>query len=292
MNNLENKVYKYIRYPGFKQKAVTLSYDDGVRQDKRLISIMLQYGLKGTFNINGGKFDATYDGVTTKGRMTKQEAIELYASSGMEVSLHGYRHLSLAEVASELAVDEIVSDRKELENTFGRVINGMAYANGSYNDEIVEILQKLGIVYARTTLSTEGFDLPTDWLRLAPTCRHNNPRLMELAKEFVEEKEHWYYWGKKLRLFYLWGHSFEFDNDNNWDVIESFAEYIGNRDDIWYATNGEIFEYLQAVEQLLFSMDGSFVKNPTSVDVYVDFLGTKRVIPAGKTVRMEDGVIV
>ena len=33
-------MYKYIRFPGFKFKALTLSYDDGVRQDKRLISIM------------------------------------------------------------------------------------------------------------------------------------------------------------------------------------------------------------------------------------------------------------
>lgn len=45
---------KYIRFPNFKLKAVTLSYDDGVRQDKRLIAIMKKYGLKGTFNLNGG----------------------------------------------------------------------------------------------------------------------------------------------------------------------------------------------------------------------------------------------
>ena len=29
----------YIRFPGFRSKAVTLSYDDGVRQDKRLIGV-------------------------------------------------------------------------------------------------------------------------------------------------------------------------------------------------------------------------------------------------------------
>ena len=26
------------------------------------------------------------------------------------------------------------------------------------------------------------------------------------------------------RLLYIWGHSYEFDNDNNWNVIEEFAE--------------------------------------------------------------------
>ena len=46
----------YVRFPGFKRKAVTLSYDDGTRQDKRLIEIMKRNGLKGTFNLNGGSF--------------------------------------------------------------------------------------------------------------------------------------------------------------------------------------------------------------------------------------------
>lgn len=277
---------EYICFPDFKQKAVTLSYDDGVRQDKRLISIMQKYGLKGTFNLNGALFAENYDGETEKGRMTKEEAVALYIPCNMEAAIHGYRHLSLSGVDSELAMHDVIADRVALENIFGRVIKGMAYANGSYNDEVVDMLKKAGVVYSRTTNSTEKFDIPTDWLRLPATCHHKNPRLMDLAKEFVEQKESAYYWGKKLQLFYLWGHSYEFDTDNNWDVIEKFAEYIGNREDIWYATNGEIFDYLQAAERLEFSVDGTFVKNPTSTDIYIDFIYQQCVIPAGQTVKI------
>jgi len=43
-------------FPNGKIKAVTLSYDDGVEQDIRLIEIMKKYGLKGTFNINSGLY--------------------------------------------------------------------------------------------------------------------------------------------------------------------------------------------------------------------------------------------
>ena len=284
---------KYVRFPGFKFKTLTLSYDDGVRQDKRLISIMQKHGLKATFNINGGLFEDKYEGVE-KGRMTKQEALDLYLSSDMEVAIHGYRHLSLGYVDTELALEDVITDRKTLETMFGRVIKGMAYANGSYNDEVVDLLKKSGMHYARTTISTEKFDLPTDWLRLPATCHHNSPRLMELAKEFAEQKAECYYWHwrNKLQMFYLWGHSFEFDNNDNWEVIEKFAEYIGGRDDIWYATNGEIFEYLQAAERLQFSIDGSFVKNPSSVDIYIDYIHKKRVIPAGKTIRIENGEVI
>ena len=45
---------RWMRFPGFKGKALTLSYDDGVVQDIRLVEIMKKYGIKGTFNLNSG----------------------------------------------------------------------------------------------------------------------------------------------------------------------------------------------------------------------------------------------
>lgn len=275
----------YIRFPQFRRKALTLSYDDGVRQDKRLIAILRQHGLKATFNINSGLFGATYDGVE-KGRMTVQEALDLYRPAGMEVAIHGCRHLSLTRVAPALALDEIVSDRKALEAMFGEVITGMAYANGAFDDATVSLLQSCGVDYARTTQATERFDIPEDWLRLPATCHHNHPRLMELAHQFVEEADNSYFWRNGLRLFYLWGHSYEFDDHDNWNVIEEFSAYIGGHDTIWYATNGEIFRYLQACKRLQFSMDGSFVANPSALDVYLDFLGKQVLVPAGQTVSL------
>ena len=50
-----NRTYFYLRFPGGKPKCITLSYDDGVEQDIRLIALMEQYGFKGTFNLNYGK---------------------------------------------------------------------------------------------------------------------------------------------------------------------------------------------------------------------------------------------
>ncbi|MBO5879875.1 MAG: polysaccharide deacetylase family protein [Clostridia bacterium] len=275
----------YVRFPNFKRKAVTLSYDDGVRQDKRLIEIMKKHGLKGTFNINGAMFSETCDN-EDKGRLTKEEAISLYCGSDMEVAVHGYRHISLAKVDAPMATNDVLLDRIELEKTFGKIINGMAYANGSYNDEVVDIVAKCGIAYARTVTSTERFDIPSDWLRLPATCHHNNPRLMELARAFVESENAAYYWRNSPQMFYLWGHSYEFDTNDNWHVIEEFAEYIGGRDDIWYATNGEIYSYLQAASRLVFSISCDKVYNPSCTDVYINYLGKERMIPAGQTVTL------
>ena len=275
---------RMLRFPNFLSKALTLSYDDGMAQDKRLIAIMSKYGLKGTFNINGGLFGKEL--TTDKGRMTADEALKLYTESGNEVAVHGYKHLSLAEVDGTMAINDIIEDRKTLEKLFGKVIKGMAYANGSYSDEVVELLKVSGISYSRTVVSTEKFDLPTDWLRLPATCHHANPRLMELAKQFVEGEDSPYFWRRQAKLFYLWGHSYEFDTYQNWEIIEKFAAYIGGRDDIWYATNGEIYEYVQAFDRLQFSADGTSVYNPSVIDVYIDSLDGQFIVPAGKTVKL------
>jgi len=41
------------------------------------------------------------------------------------------------------------------------------------------------------------------------------------------------------QLFYVWGHSYEFDIDNSWDKFEEFLKMVAHRSDIRYATNAE-----------------------------------------------------
>lgn len=89
------------------------------------------------------------------------------------------------------------------------------------------------MLYGRSVATTDTFDLPKDLLNWQATCHHNNPRLMEMADEFMQP-------GDDLRLFYIWGHSYEFDIDRNWRIMEDFCAKMGGLDDVWYATNGEI----------------------------------------------------
>ena len=247
---------------------------------------MKKYGLKGTFNINSGLFsqERRDDG---KGRMTKEEAIELYINSGMEVAIHGYKHLSLAEVESSVAVRDVAKDREELENIFGGVINGMAYANGSYSDAVVQVLKDCGVKYSRTVVFTESFMIPEDWLRLPTTCHHANPKLMELAENFLAESTTTRFWANSPKLFYLWGHSYEFDTYNNWNIIEEFAKFVGNRENVWYATNIEVYNYVTAYDSLQFSIDQTGVYNPSCLDVYLDYYGEKILVPSGKYTKLK-----
>lgn len=256
----------FMRFPGGRLKALTLSYDDGVEQDIRLIEIMKAHGLKGTFNINSESY-APEGTIWPEGhihrRMSRSQAFQVYSQSGMEVAVHTATHPPLDHLPANLCTSEILRDRENLEKEYGVIVRGSAYPYGTYNDSVVASLIQCGIVYARTTKSTEKFNLPADWLRLPATCHHKNPRLMELAKEFVESADE-----RTPKLFYLWGHSYEFDEKNNWNVIEEFAEYIGDREDIWYATNIEIYDYIAAYSQLVFSMDHKKVYNPTATELF------------------------
>ena len=77
--------------------------------------------------------------------------------------------------------------------------------------------------------------------------------------------------------------AYESDNNNNWDVIEKFAEYIGNRGDIWYATNIEIYNYAKAYESLITSYDRKIIYNPSAIDIWVFVDGKTLLVKSGKT---------
>ena len=164
----------------------------------------------------------------------------------------------------------------------------MAYANGSCNDEVAALMKSCGIKYARSVTSTKKFDLPTNWLLLPATCHHTNPDLMNLAREFADMKEEGYWWRHSPKMFYLWGHSYEFNDNNNWEIIEEFASFMGGREDIWYATNGEIYDYVQAYNRLEWSASQDYVFNPTSTDIYLDFYGNKVIAKAGETLDLSE----
>lgn len=272
----------YMRFPEGKAKALTLSYDDGVRQDRKLIEIMNKYGIKGTFNLNSSAFgrQGTGDMGEDRSRLTVEEALEVY--KGHEVAVHSYTHPFMEQVPHDAMAFEIVKDRETLENTFGCIVKGMAYPMGTTSDAVVDVLKACGISYSRTTVQTGRFDIPTDWLRMPSTCHHNNPKLMEYAKDFTENPV-----ARMPRLFYVWGHAYEFDRQKNWDRIETFCEYMGGKDDIWYATNMEIYEYCEAYGRMKTSADGKLVYNPTSTKLWFqDQNGTLYSIAPGETVHI------
>ena len=63
------------------------------------------------------------------------------------------------------------------------------------------------------------------------------------------------------------GHSYDFNDNDNWELIEEFAEKVGNRDDVWYANNMEVYNYVKAYDSLEYSLDGKLIYNPSGINV-------------------------
>ena len=139
----------------------------------------------------------------------------------------------------------------------------MAYPNNSFNADTPSVLDACGIAYCRTTRATRKFDLPENWLLLDPTCHHDDPELFDLADRFFAGTPYGDGW-----MFYVWGHAYEFDDHNNWDRIEDFADKVAGRDDVWYATNIEIYDYVQAYRRLIYSSDGTRCCNPSAQEIF------------------------
>ena len=277
---------RYLCFPGGKRKALTFSYDDGVEQDIRLTEIFRKHNLKATFNLNSGYFsneDGSDPFNLTYRHLSRSEALKVYTPDLFEVACHGVHHELLPYCDTAAACVDVIDDRRNLETLFGRQIHGMAYANGSFNDDVVNILKYAGIYYCRSVISTLKFDLPTDWLRMPATCHHKNPKLMELGDQFLEMKPKY-----QSKIFYVWGHSYEFDVHNNWHIIEDFAKKMSNQGDIWYCTNLELYQAWLDYSRLESSADGMNIFNPNIRTVWIrDKQGTVYEILPGHSVQLK-----
>ncbi len=273
----------YTCFPGGKAKALTMSYDDGKVEDIHLLEIFNKYGIKGTFNLNYGIMCQDQTGQKHP-RISKEKIKELY--QGHEIATHTMTHPTITRCPLVEVAQELLEDRKGLESITGTIVRGHAYPNGSYNEEIKQLFKQLGVAYARVTESDDmlvdenssiqaaiaAFALPEDPMEWRATCHHNHPDLMKKAEFFANFKKKQY-----LKLMYVWGHSYEFAEDDNWEVIENFCKYMGGRDDIWYATNIEIIDYMEAARNLKFAANYESVYNPNAQSVWLQLNGDKCV---------------
>lgn len=225
-----------------KTKAITFSYDDGVTQDIRLIELLDYYGLKATFNLNsellGNENSLVREGVIVNHTKVKpDEVMKVYTNH--EVAVHTLTHPNLTQVPDDEIIRQVELDRLNLEQLTGTPVVGMAYPCGGVNnnEHVADILRKqTKIQYARTITSTYNFEPQTNLYQFQPTVYHimEMDHLFELGQKFIELET------DSPKLFYIWGHSYEFDVRNAWKEFEKFCKVISGKSDIYYGTNRDV----------------------------------------------------
>ena len=225
-----------------KLKAITFSYDDAVTQDIEFVELLNKYNLKGTFNINSELLNTNNMLIRENKRVAhyklhKSDVKGVY--DGHEVAVHTLTHPHLPPLEDAEVIRQVEQDRLNLSDIVGYEVIGMAYPGGGVNndDRVAEIIKNnTGVKYSRTTTCTGNFDLQDNLYRFNPTAYHLHfDKLMELGEKFVNMTP------DKPQIFYVWGHSYEFDFYSDYRVkFEEFLKLISNKDDIFYGTNKEV----------------------------------------------------
>lgn len=283
--------YQFLRFPNGKSKAVTLSYDDGIAQDIRFSELLNKYNMKCTFNLNS-------ESLHKKNGLKKEDVIQYILNKGHEISVHGSNHRAEGTLRPIEGIQDVLNCRLELEDRYDIIIRGMAYpdsgityfTNNTNYETVKNYLKELDIVYARTLGGdNNSFSLPMDWHAWMPTAHHNNAKIFEYIEEFlnIDLDDPKSYGAKRFpRLFYLWGHSYEFDHKDNWNHIENICAKLSRKDDTWYATNMEIYNYVTAYNSLVYSADGMRIYNPSLYDIWLDIDRTIYCIKSGETIKL------
>ena len=227
-----------------KLKAVTFSYDDGVTQDIQLVELLNKYGLKCTFNLNSER-------ISHRGRLVRENKMISYYKlfpedikvvyEGHEVAAHTLNHPKLPEVADDNEViRQVEQDRLNLSELMGYEVVGMAYPGGGINNDertAKIIKENTGIKYARATEVLKDFDIDENLYRFKGTCYHheNWNELFTLGEKFLDFNP------EKPSVFYIFGHSYEFDiYPERWQIFEEFLKMMSNKNDIFYGTNKDV----------------------------------------------------
>ncbi|RRK00994.1 polysaccharide deacetylase [Opitutaceae bacterium TAV4] len=275
-------------FPGGERIAVTTSFDDGQTFDRRIVAAFNQWGLKGTFNVNSGKLQRTgKPAVEQAGRgvrtyLDASELAELFR--GHEVAVHTVTHPWLERLDPLQIAQEVLEDRRALEELVGYPVRGMAYPFGTYNERVIEVLRGLGMVYSRTTQNSDKCFPPAEPLAWPATAHQYN---VDAAGDDVPARfTKWHANPRANGVFYVWGHAYEFDDRDDWAGVERIYKPLSGKPDVWYCTNIELFDYEAARQRLVLSANRNLAHNPSALTVTLNVDGRLVDVPPGQTIRL------
>ena len=297
-------------YPGWTRKAITFTIDDGVLDmDRKFMDILGPAGIRGTFNLCSHKL----------GNMTPEQYREFY--KGYEIANHCKYHPYLFMEGTDYKIStdtfdaktadpeflyptevghlyhvhmpkgwRLIADaegyvrfvgecHKELEEVFGKgsVRSFVWPFDRRPNTVVDEHLSKMGYYGIRRSFlwgENEGFLLPPNWMLWGWTAGHRN--FLEVAEKYEAEAD-----DGNLKFFCLGVHSIDYEREQKWEDLRTFARTYGYRpQDYYYATVGEIYDYQDALKQIIITEDG--VKNPTKLDLYIRIDGENTILKAGE----------
>ncbi len=221
---------------------VTTSWDDGHPADIRLAELLATYGVAGTFYIPNRN---------SEGRPVVKESELRQLSAGFEIGGHSIDHVVLTDLNREQAERQIGDNKRWLEDATSKPVRGFCYVRGRYNRTVTDIVKRAGFDYARTVenlhagVTHDPFEMPTT-IQLFPHNKFTYIKNFSRGRlAFTRARLLWTTLASRNladrigRLidvcedtggcFHLWGHSWEIDEQNLWNDLETILRRLSAR---------------------------------------------------------------
>ncbi|MBQ8525924.1 MAG: polysaccharide deacetylase family protein [Clostridia bacterium] len=298
-------------YEGFTTKSAVFNYDDGIASDKQLVEILDKYQAKATFNLVSGRlYDNMKSAAVKAGYGETKEEVYAYAKAmyagaygNHEIANHTVTHRPasldpgeeskdsygnvLVGVSTEEEIADIQNCPIQLREWFGLSDDeaiGLAWPNGNahnrsdYYTDLEPAMKEIGLKYARHD-ATGTFELPDDWYSWHATAHH--PNAAPYVKQFIALPN-----SGDMKCLFIWGHTYEFNdagnNDNlNWNYIEGIISSLADQGNIWFATNGDVYRYVEATK--LVDVTDTTVANKSDMTVYYNINGKNIELAPGES---------
>ena len=218
-------------------KLIT-SWDDGHPYDLKIAELLERHQISGTFYIPINN---------SEGRevMGKEDIRTL--DTQFEIGSHTHDHVYLDSLSTDECRQQIGLGKSILEDYLGHTVPGFCYPGGKYNENIIEIVKDLEINHARTVKNfflkptVNIFQIPTTLQfyphKISVYCS-NYIKHQHLASRFpvfqnMTFGKNWLDSLKSMlnkyqhsnKIFHIWGHSWEIEENGLWNDLEEFLKY-------------------------------------------------------------------
>jgi hypothetical protein len=219
------------------QAYITTSWDDGHVADLRVADLLSRYNLAGTFYIPRS---------IETGVMPVSQIRDL--SARFEVGAHTLDHVFLTEVDLPTATEQIAGSKRWIENVTGQACAMFCPPAGKYDHRHVDAMASAGYAAFRT-VEFMSLDHPrartthNSLLEMPTTLQAFDQPPSAFAKNAIKRRRPGNFWryliqGRASRdwtvlarrlldrvldrggVFHLWGHSWEIQQEHQWDRLE------------------------------------------------------------------------
>jgi len=247
------------------QAYLTISVDDGHPTDLQSAELLQRVGLKATFYIPA--------------RNPERELMSLQGiqevAKHFEVGSHTFNHRPLRNLSDEEARTEINDGKKWLEDLTGGKVAAFCYPRGKFHSGSVKLVGEAGFVGARTCMLNVNSFPQNPFLWGVSTHGYSHPAAIQIRHALLEKNfkgilnfvfthKLAYDWSEHFRhavdfvekhggVAHLYFHSWEIEEQGQWNNLRQLLENISHRKGLLRLTNGDLFKLWHCRKQMVSS---------------------------------------